>query len=172
MIYIALSSDGNVGKTTLARFVLKPLLPGARLVEVEQVGVEDPNAQRTLVIRDAVEAGRTAESAPPSALAAWALTPPATRPTRSTKRTPQSVGSACSLSAACRVGASSGVTSGHSACPTRWTPTRRSTRPGPAAGRSPPEAAQPPLKSLQAAKAHSPRSPGAVRAAARSRSSW
>lgn len=63
MIYIALSSDGNVGKTTLARFVLKPLLPSARLVEVEQVGVEDPNAQRTLVIRDAVEAGRPALTA-------------------------------------------------------------------------------------------------------------
>ena len=63
MIYIALSSDGNVGKTTLSRFVLKPLLPGARLVEVEQVGVEDPNAQRTLVIRDAVEAGRPALTA-------------------------------------------------------------------------------------------------------------
>jgi hypothetical protein len=63
MIYIALSSDGNVGKTTLARFVLKPHLPASRLVEVEQVGVEDPNAQRALVIRDAVEAGRPALTA-------------------------------------------------------------------------------------------------------------
>lgn len=63
MIYIALSSDGNVGKTTLARFVLKPLLPASRLVEVEQVGVEDPNAERTLVIRDAADAGRPALTA-------------------------------------------------------------------------------------------------------------
>ena len=63
MIYLALSSDGNVGKTTLARFVLKPLLPASRLVEVEQVGVEDPNAQRTLVIRDAADAGRPALTA-------------------------------------------------------------------------------------------------------------
>ena len=63
MIYLALSSDGNVGKTTLARFVLKPLLPASRLVEVEQVGVEDENAQRTLVIRDAIDAGRPALTA-------------------------------------------------------------------------------------------------------------
>ena len=63
MIYIALSSDGNVGKTTLARFVLKPHFPASRLVEVEQVGVEDSNAQRTLVIRDAAEGGRPALTA-------------------------------------------------------------------------------------------------------------
>src|SRR6185437_497564 len=63
VIYLALSSDGNVGKTTLARFVLKPLLPASRLVEVEQVGVEDENAQRTLVIRDAIDAGRPALTA-------------------------------------------------------------------------------------------------------------
>ena len=63
MIYFVLSSDGNVGKTTLARFALKPLLPAARLVEVEQVGVDDPNAQRTLVIRDAADSGRPALTA-------------------------------------------------------------------------------------------------------------
>lgn len=63
MIYFVISSDGNVGKTTLARFVLKPHLPEVRLVEVEQVGVDDPNAKSTLVIRDAVDAGRPALTA-------------------------------------------------------------------------------------------------------------
>ena len=57
-VFLILSSDGNVGKTTLARFCLRPFLTGARLVDVEEVAVTDGNAKPTLVIRDAGDTGR------------------------------------------------------------------------------------------------------------------
>ena len=58
MIYIVLSSDGNVGKTTLVRYILQPALPAARAVELEQVAVEDAKAKAALAIRDAGQKGR------------------------------------------------------------------------------------------------------------------
>jgi len=58
MIYLTLSTDGNVGKTTLVRYVLQPALPAARLIEVEQVAVEDAKAKAALAIREAGQKGR------------------------------------------------------------------------------------------------------------------
>jgi hypothetical protein len=58
MIYLTLSTDGNVGKTTLVRYVLQPALPAARLVEVEQVAVDDAKAKAALAIREAGSKGR------------------------------------------------------------------------------------------------------------------
>lgn len=58
MIIMTLSTDGNVGKTTVVRYVLAPALSGARLVELEQVEVSDERAKATLAIREAGHKGR------------------------------------------------------------------------------------------------------------------
>lgn len=58
MIIMTLSTDGNVGKTTVVRYILTPALPAARLIEVEQVEVSDERAKATLAIREAGHKGR------------------------------------------------------------------------------------------------------------------
>jgi hypothetical protein len=58
MIIMTLSTDGNVGKTTVVRYILAPALPAARLIEVEQVAVEDAKAKAALAIREAGHQGR------------------------------------------------------------------------------------------------------------------
>lgn len=58
MIFLVASSDGNVGKTTLVRYVLQHALPSARLLELEQVAVEDAKAKAALAIREAGQKGR------------------------------------------------------------------------------------------------------------------
>jgi len=59
MIIMTISTDGNVGKTTLQRYVLQPALPSARLVEVEQVAVADEKAKAALAIRESGQKGRS-----------------------------------------------------------------------------------------------------------------
>ena len=58
MIIMTLSTDGNVGKTTLVRYILQPALPAARAVELEQVEVSDERAKAALAIREAGQKGR------------------------------------------------------------------------------------------------------------------
>jgi len=59
MILMTISTDGNVGKTTIQRYILQPALPAARLVEVEQVAVADAKAKAALAIRESGQKGRS-----------------------------------------------------------------------------------------------------------------
>lgn len=59
MIIMSISTDGNIGKTTIQRYILQPALPSARLIEVEQVAVQDERAKAALAIREAGSKGRS-----------------------------------------------------------------------------------------------------------------